>query len=200
MMAAAQNKSCLLSAARPEPNRSCLLIADIERRRVAARVSINELIAAAGIRQAETYRQIRKGRRARPSTLKRLLAGLNAIARHRKPVPRDVVAELTHITYQKFFDVTARRFQMKPQAAREQLAKRGEHSADPAWIKASRIRAIALYLTNTGVGVRGGDLARITKLSPAAVSIALRRIGDEAEDGSRFEIMLGDIEREARGQ
>jgi hypothetical protein len=193
-----QRRTALLSAARARGKRTALLIAEIDRRRRAAGVSVRKLCAVAGVGREQWYDAMGGIARTRKGTIARLAAALEMIAAHRTPVARDVVSSLTATAYRTFFNAACLRLRVNPEAAREALDLPGERAADATWRKASRARAIALHLVNTANGVRQSDLARLTGLTPAAISIAIARISDERE--GRFETMLDKIERDVTGK
>lgn len=198
MLARTPIRTDLLSTPVGRKKRTDLLITEIDRRRRDRGLTIGRLCAAAGLRR-ETYHAAVKGVGVtRPRTLRKLSAALDALAANRTPITIDVVTSLTATSFRAFFNAACLRLRIRPVEARAELDKPGERAADPAWHKASRARGIALYLTNTAQGVRQGDLARLTGLTPAAVSIAIAKVSD-ALDG-RFEAMLDKIEQEVTGK
>lgn len=54
-------------------------------------------------------------------------------------------------------------------------------TADPQWLKAARLRRIALYIANIYLAVPQADLARAAGMSKSNVSCAMGEIEDERE-------------------
>lgn len=69
------------------------------------------------------------------------------------------------------------------------LSRRGEFPANANWRAATRLRAVAMYLASTELGAKGTQLAALTGLTPAAVSIALGKI-EAARDDAQFDAGL----------
>lgn len=55
-------------------------------------------------------------------------------------------------------------------------------TADPAWLKAARLRRIALYIANIYLAVPQADLARAAGMSKSNVSCAMNEIEDSRGD------------------
>lgn len=79
------------------------------------------------------------------------------------------------------------------------LRRRSYSPGDANWLQACQIRRLALYLASTELGLRGGQLALIAGLTPAAVSIALGKIED-AMDDPHFEAAMEKAAQTVRGR
>lgn len=70
-------------------------------------------------------------------------------------------------------------------------------TADPQWLRAAKLRRIALYIANQFLFVPQADLARAASMSKANVCYALKDIEDMRGDGE-LERMLAQVEEAFR--
>ncbi|CDZ67654.1 Hypothetical protein NGAL_HAMBI2605_59350 [Neorhizobium galegae bv. orientalis] len=66
-------------------------------------------------------------------------------------------------------------------------------TADPAWLRASRLRRIALYIANQFLHVPQADLARAASMTKSNVCTALKQLEDERGEGE-IETILSAVE------
>ncbi|MBB98344.1 MAG: hypothetical protein CML67_02220 [Rhodobacteraceae bacterium] len=66
-------------------------------------------------------------------------------------------------------------------------------TSDPAWLAAARVRRRALYIANVCFGVSQADLARVSGMTAAAVSLAVNAVEDMRDDDDDSSL-IGQIE------
>jgi hypothetical protein len=71
-------------------------------------------------------------------------------------------------------------------------------SSMPEWLRAADARRIAIYLVNTGAGVRQMELARVCAMTPAAISIACGQVEDARED-AQVDAIIAELETQLMG-
>ncbi|MGF6257335.1 hypothetical protein [Ensifer sp. LBL] len=67
-------------------------------------------------------------------------------------------------------------------------------TADPLWLRAARLRRIALYIANQYLNVEQADLARVASMSKANVSISMRQVEDDRQVDAEIETIIRAVE------
>ncbi len=142
----------------------------IEAERQRSGVTIAAAAAAFEIDQRTYYRYLSGALRVKPSRAQFMVRALRALVETRvrdgDPDERGAAR-----TYRLVLAIVASREGVAvDEVARHDPARRATN--DPAWMRAARIRRAAVYLCNTVYGMPQAVLARVTGLSPAAVSLA----------------------------
>lgn len=175
----------------------------IEEARAALDVPMARLCAEAYVSAPHYERLVRVGGKGVTSrlitTLHRGLKTLQAnVARE---LPRDMPPAMLTAAYRGCLAAVIEAFAVEAtaDAVLKMLARKGEFPADAAWSRASRTRRLAIYLASTELGLRGHQIALITGLSPAAVSIALGKVEDAMDDAG-FEASMQKAAEAVRGR
>ena len=186
-----------LSAMLPA-ERAAVLMA-IEAERIAMQVPRARFALEAGVSAPHFERLVRAaGRGVTTRFLMALMRGVKAVkAQDAAAAPVDIAAART--AYAACLAAAARAFKTDVGMVELLLKRRGEHPADAAWRLASKVRALALYLASTTVGIRGFMLAALTGLTPAAVSLSLNRI-EELRDDDAYEATIEQAAQQVRGE
>lgn len=158
---------------------------DEERRRRG--LSIADVARRAGITD-RTYANYRAGARTlRPATARALWRALQMAGAPSETGPD----EHTRRHYRLVLALLAERHGVAlPDVERHDPARRATN--DPDWMRAARLRRLAVYLCNTAFALPQAELARVTGLSPAAVSLACADIEQERDEPAT-ERMLDDL-------
>ncbi|MBX3580094.1 MAG: hypothetical protein KF723_23065 [Rhizobiaceae bacterium] len=162
-------------------------LADIEARRVATGVTVTALERAAGLATRHYYKLLRGVWPATPATLARLEL---ALRRARKGVgPVDRHGELVEIAYRTVLALAAR--ELGADGSKAQVSDPGRRATqDPAWSQAAAARELAVYLLHCGCGLSQTDVGAAAGMTKQAVSTAVKRIEDRADEGSAFAAMV----------
>jgi len=67
-------------------------------------------------------------------------------------------------------------------------------TADPLWLRAARLRRIALYIANQYLHVEQADLARAASMSKANVSYAMKDVEDDRQSDAEIEAIIRAVE------
>lgn len=169
----------------------------IERARQAYGISQERLAAEAGI-SSKWYRQVvQHPSRCSEATIASLQLALRRISARRDPDDGTREA-LIRATYHGFLlavcQVTGLDLRLV-KADDPRVTKAG----DPHWLRRSRARQAAVYLTNQALGVRQRPLARALELTPAAVCQSLRNIEDLRDDPD-FDRVIDEASRLITGE
>jgi hypothetical protein len=152
----------------------------IEAERFTLNISRARLAVEAGVNHAWLGNVVRaRGANVSPRMIVALLRALKTLraTERRPPHPGLVTA-----AYGACLAAACHTFAGDLGATRAQLKRPGSPTEDPDWMAAAQMRRIALYLASTELGIRGSELAAATRLTGAAVSIALNRIESERDD------------------
>jgi transcriptional regulator with XRE-family HTH domain len=167
-----------------------MMIVDIETQRIRHKISMTRLCAASGVSE-RNYCRIRSGeQQARPETISRLAAGLAASRRGERTTPADMQFRLVcgMLAYDRDIDV-ARVLSHDPQL---------KATSDPKWSEVQQLRDIAIYVLRTVLGTSGVEVARVAKVSEAAVSFALGRM-ELRRDDPVLDRMFSALEQAVQG-
>lgn len=169
-------------------------LAQIERERLKAGISVRFLERSADIAPDYYYALLAGKRQAKPGTLARLKL---AIKRHQQGQPGNDVS-LVNATYRIACAMVARSRGADPLMVLSQdPGRRATQSAD--WMAAAQVREQAIYLMNAALGIRQADIARAVGLSKGAISYACARVEDRRDDAT-FDQELDRFEREIVGE
>lgn len=159
-------------------------LAEIDNRIYRARVSEADVLRAAGMDQ----RHLDKVRRGKfgltEKTYRRVIGALKEVQRMRKldmlekaDVPASPVTALTARQYRLSVAFVC---QVAGATPSDVLLSSPSlrATADAAWLKAARLRRLALYICNTYLGISQADLGRAAGMSRAAVCGLLKDIED----------------------
>lgn len=151
----------------------------IERARQAYGISQEKLAAEAGI-SSRWYREtVQHPSRASDATIANLATALRSLSARR---PDDAtLTALILATYNGFLLAVCQSSGLRSELVRAD-DPRVTKSGDPDWLRRSRARQAAVYLTNQALGVRQRPLARALGLTPAAVCQSLRNVEDLRDD------------------
>ncbi len=154
-----------------------MTFADIDQARRAAGLSVLALCAASGVAYPTYWRAATGQGVARPSTLRRLRAGLTAPPQAKPPVNE----ALTAYAYRGFLAAYAQAAGVDLEAVLASEPKRRANS-NALWREAARLRALAVYSTAKKFDLRGARLAAAIGLTRQAVSLMFRRVEDMRDD------------------
>ncbi|GGE79280.1 hypothetical protein H1W37_19355 [Stappia taiwanensis] len=158
-----------------------LSVRDIEARRQSQGWTLLQLCSASGVSLAH-YGRLRGGEHApRPATLSSLAIGLRRLC---NGSAND--AGQAFQLYRLAVVLVAQEAQADPmQVLAHDPSRRA--TSDPEWMTAAQVRRRALYIAHVCCGVSQADLARVSGMTAAAVSLAVNAIEDTREsddDGS----------------
>ncbi|MCA1241847.1 hypothetical protein LC092_05320 [Stappia stellulata] len=161
--------------------------AEIEARRVAKGFTMNQLCQAAGVTLRHYHRLLVEESQPRQRTIVRLQLALCLLERmgERALNPHT-------ITYLIAILWAARGEQIMPLDVLAHDPSR-RATSDPAWLAAARVRRRALYIANVCFGVSQADLARVSGMTAAAVSLAVNAVEDTRDDDDDSSL-IGQIE------
>lgn len=159
-----------------------------------------DVIRTAGLDARYLY-QIRTGRRPlTPRTVNRLRIALAQLKRNKsiEGRGREVSAQYPERgaalrAYRLAVALVAQSSQVQPSFILEaDPAKRA--TADPKWMKAAKLRRLALYITSTYLDISQAELARAVGVSKATICVLLKELGDE-RDQPELEATLAYVEQ-----
>jgi len=162
-------------------------LAIIEARRIELGVTITALERAAGLATRHYYKLLRGVWPASPATLARLKMALQQ-ARKGVAAP-DRPAKLAEIAYRTVLALAAREIGTWAGAAQVSDPSR-RATQDPAWVEAAEARELAVYLLHCGCGISQTDVGAVAGMTKQAVSQAVQRIENRADEGSAFAAMV----------
>ncbi len=154
------------------------MIGLIEEKRLAIGATMNEVERAADVSHGY-YSRLLKGQIAKPgAALVRLKLGLARLSRDRSAGGGEEI--LVDLTYRFAVALIAARLDVDPTLV---------HAADPArratqspdWMKAARVRRLAVYVVNQYGGIAQVKVAKAAGLTKAAVCQAIKEIEDQRE-------------------
>jgi hypothetical protein len=163
---------------------------DIETQRKLQKISIARLCAASGVDNS-TYFRIRSGEQlGRPDTQAKLASGLSAVRRGEKGSNSEKQFRIMCglLAYQMDIDV-GRILRHDPQL---------KATSDPKWMEIQKLRDIAIYAMCTVLGTPGKEVARVARISEAAVSFALNRV-ETRRDEPVLDRMFSSLEQAVQG-
>lgn len=166
-------------------------IVEIERKRVAQRISLNELLRRARLDGA-SYWQLRQGARPRAGTLKRLDDALLGVC-YVPPAPA-IVAALYRVSA-----VLCAQARGVPPEDVVALDFKSEKPNSPRWLAAARVRRLAIYVVTVELEVPNADLGRAIGCSRQNVKQARHAVEDWREADPDLEAALTRIASLARG-
>lgn len=150
-------------------------IADIEARRRALSIPKATLAAEAGTSRSH-YDRLIAGHRVNPAVAARFQRALTRIGRIGAGAP-----PAADLIYRLCVVLMAAEGNVDPRDVLQQDPSR-RATSDPQWMKAALVRSLGIYAANVLCGLSQVDLAKVSGMTPAAVSLALRRVEDYLED------------------
>jgi hypothetical protein len=149
-------------------------IVDIEQQRQKSNISVARLCGASGISERNYFRMLAGVQVARNDTRVKLSAGLAAARRGERTTPAEMQFRLVcgMLAYERDIDV-GRVLAHNPQL---------KATSDPRWTEIQLLRDIAIYTLRTVLGTPGVEVARVARVSEAAVSFALQRVELKRDD------------------
>ena len=171
-------------------------LAMIEAKRMAAGISVDQLVAAAGL-TARGYLAALAGRRTpRPTTIGKLRLALSRLARVQSS--QDDLSRLVASAYHAALALLCDRAGiLTADVLRHDPTRRA--TANREWREAARMRQRAIALVNQGLDLPQSELARALGLTPAAISLAMRDVEDARHDDPSLDRMMDELERLLRG-
>lgn len=165
-------------------------ITAVERRRVTAGMSHSALCLAAGI-EANNWHKLRRGTH-RPSdlTLRKLNAALDA---PRQAKPAQIVAGFHRLVMQLI--ALEMKFDVNTLLATDFSVQR---PSNPQWLRAARIRQMAIYITTVELQLSNADLGRALGDTRANIKFARDAIEDRREDGNEIDLALSAVSLQVR--
>lgn len=159
-------------------------MADIDRRIYHSRVRESDVLRAAGMDQRHLDK-IRRGKFGlTEKTYRRVMSALKEVQRMRKlsldektDVPVSPVTSLTARQYRLAVAFVCRAADATPSDVLLSSPSL-RATADAAWLRAAKLRRLALYICNTYLGISQADLGRAAGMSRAAVCGLLKDIED----------------------
>lgn len=162
-----------------------------------AGLSIEQVAVEAGF-SASTYRRWRRRRVAPDFAIARLAAAIKRLSRADAAGNGADVAALVEATYGGFLAAVCAQLRLDVATVRVADPSLGQNTGSGG-VAASRARQLAIYLTNTALGVRQCVLARVIGITPAGVCIALRNIEDMRDDPA-FDALVEAAARQVTGR
>lgn len=167
---------------------------------------IDDAISAAGLREGEVVRAARLAPRylynirtgikpLTPSTIRRLQLAISELKRMQKQADRERDTDgrtpwqsRSAAQYRLCISFVASAAGVLPRFILDADPGR-RATADPLWLRAARLRRIALYIANQYLHIQQADLARAASMSKANVCKALQDIEDERADAEIARIL-----------
>lgn len=192
-----------LSAMLPVDRAGLLIAVEAARIALGGEVTVAALCLEAGISAPHYAALIRNGAtKVSPRFLAQAVRGIKTFYADRSRPPKTTLA-MMRAAYQGCLAaacmVNPAPHDLTAEEVLRQLARRGEFPSDTLWRSASLIRAVAIYLASTEVGLRTGQIAAIVKLSPAAVSMTLGKI-EQRRDDAVFDALIEKAAEQVRGE
>ncbi|MFA6267651.1 MAG: hypothetical protein WC670_18285 [Pseudolabrys sp.] len=160
-------------------------IAAVEQWRVRNKVRIVDLIHSAGISYF-TWRALRRGQcKPRPATVIKLRAAMEG-----RPAlkPPQIVVGFHRLVMQLL--AIEMRFDRDTLLATDFSVQR---PSNPQWLRAARIRQMAIYITAVELQVSNADLGRALGDTRANIKFARDAIEDRREDGNEIDLALAAV-------
>lgn len=155
------------------------MIEAIERRRLALGATCEDLSRAAGLASRHYWSLLNGRKTARPATIARLKLALARLSKN--PDAGGGEDRLADVAF---------RFAVAWLAAREGFDPSAVHAAEPArratqdaeWMRAAKIRRLAIFALNQFGGIEQHRLARVAGMSKANVSTLIKQIFEAGDD------------------
>lgn len=154
---------------------------------VMGQFSLADVAAAAGLNAQHVYLVVQGNRLAAPTTVSRLRMG---VARLRS---RSTEGQYEWSAYYRTaLALAALALGESPDAVQASDPAR-KATKDAAWMRATGVRKLALYLMNAGLGLRQTDVARAAGVTKQMVSLAVREI-EEKREAPAFDALVVKME------
>ncbi|WDZ77928.1 hypothetical protein PWG15_05335 [Ensifer adhaerens] len=175
-------------------------IADIDDAIQAAGLTEDEVLRAAGAGARYLY-NIRYGYRPlTPKFVNRIKQAIAEVKRQRRMEAREKATNgkrpwesRSAAQYRMAIAFVAHAADVKPAFILEADPAR-RATADPLWLRAARLRRIALYIANQYLHVEQADLARAASMSKANVSYAMKDVEDDRQSDAEIEAIIRAVE------
>ncbi|GCA49280.1 hypothetical protein KGO5_01723 [Sinorhizobium sp. KGO-5] len=175
-------------------------IADIDAAIKAAGLSEDEVLRAAQMAPRYLY-LIRTGRKPLTSkTTARIKLAVSELKRQRRMVEKEKATDgkrpwesRSAAQYRIAVSFVALAAGVKPSFILDAEPSR-RATADPQWLRAARLRRIALYIANQYLHVDQADLARAASMSKANVSITMKQVEDDRQNDPEIEAIITAVE------
>lgn len=146
-----------------------------------------EVLRAAGIEQRFYYKVRHGARSLTPRTVNRVRLAIAQLKRQRDLEQKGREAELRFPdrssairSYRLAVALVAQNAAVQPGFILSADPSR-RATADEQWMRATRLRRLAIYITVTYLDIPQADMARALGVSKATVSLLLKELGDERE-------------------
>lgn len=175
-------------------------IADIDAAIRSAGLNEGDVLRAAGV-EARYLSQIRRGRRAFTSTMaRRLQLAIAELKRIQKLAEREKDTDgktpwqsRAAAQYRLCISFVAHASGVRPRFILDADPGR-RATADPQWLRAARLRRIALYIASQYLNIPQADLARAASMSKANVCKALQDLEEIREGDPEISRILAAVE------
>ncbi|MFC0809096.1 hypothetical protein ACFHWW_27260 [Ensifer sp. P24N7] len=175
-------------------------IADIDEAIRAAGLQENEVLRAAGFASRYLY-NIRSGYRPlTQKTANRIKLAIAELKRQRRMEEKEKSTDgrrpwesRSAAQYRIAVSFVALAANVKPTFILDADPQR-RATADPQWLRAARLRRIALYIANQYLHVDQADLARAACMSKANVSITMKQVEDDRQNDAEIEAIITAVE------
>lgn len=175
-------------------------IAEIDAAIKAAGLREYEVLRAAGLAARYLY-NIRCGYRPlTPKTMKRIKLAIAELKRQRRMEAKERATDgkrpwesRSAAQYRMAVSFVAFAAKVTPAFILDADPQR-RATADPLWLRAARLRRIALYIANQYLHVDQADLARAASMSKANVSITMEQIEDDRQIDAEIEAIITAVE------